>query len=258
MGKLYYRFKNDIILFVRREIFINPALWDRKKVGAAIEKTGARVFSLGDGFNGGLEEILTCSLLGPNELRETKNFSPWEQELLKLPREGYRIITICDFDGVFTDPLQGIFSGNERTISLRDFRILREILKASDASFLLTSRIDPDLIRERFPFLRWLINRFERSGIDNFPFFNQSAVTKLERRSKNKLAVVIGKSLKVSERTEQIRKIIEKFIDKSDLPFIIYIIGSSIFDRRAVLRLCQNNPQWAQRIVFFDTGHLVL
>lgn len=241
-----------------RSEFFNPASWDRTIIEKKIEKLGARVVPLGNGFSEQLERIFTNSLLGVGGglVVDHSVLSPWEQKLFQLPRDKYRVLVILDFDGVFVSPLNAAFSRRQRTAAIRPFM---RIIRGSDATFLLTSRIDPDLVREKFPFLRGLVSKFERRGIDCFPFFNQSAVTKLERWGKDKLAVEIGKSFRIKRRRMQMEEIITNLISSDSMtPFVIYIIGSSVFDRRAVLRLCQTYPDLAPMIVYFDTGHLLL
>ncbi len=252
--------------------WLNPALIERRIYARRIEELGGRVVFLGDGFNIRLGRIFNESLLGSEPDQST--LSSHEKDLRNLPRGEYIVITISDLDGVYTDPLGAIFSREKRNIPLGHFRILREIIKASDFAFLVTSRIDPDLFGKKFPIFQRLVAMFKRSGIYNFPFCNSSAVIKLRRLSRgkfsgNELVVQVGKPLNIERRVAQLEEIIRDCtggnrdsssndIDNINDKFVVYIIGSSHSDREAVLRLCQRNPQWAKRIVFFDTGHLLI
>jgi len=243
---------------------LNLGLLDRKLVGKKIEETGARFISLGDGFYSSLDEILRKTLLGIKLNRpdvEIDLLSAHEKAIIK---KEYSILTITDLDGILTNPLKAVFDADQRRISLAAFRFLRKICSASHSVWLLTSRVNPDKIRENFPFLREIINLFQKKAIDDFPFWDSSSTSKLEKfgnlfKGKNNgIAVLTEKSFSIEERKNQLQKLIEHFFKQNNTNIVIYIIGSNFFDRRAVLKLCQENNDLASKIVYIDTGHLIL
>lgn len=248
---------------MRIEAF-NPARLDIARVGRQIEETGARYVVLGNGFEHPLNLVFIQSLLGERlgmGIR-SEELSPTEHLLLKKGNN-FWIITLCDMDGVLVSPMQAVCGDrNERKIPLERFRWLRLLIKASDAVALLTSRVDPGPLREKYPPLKGIIDKFQNTVIDTFPFLDGASVTRLERWGRGKLVVEAGKSFVISARSKQLKRVIEESLKSlaqgAELPFIVYIIGSSIFDRRSVLRLCLANPQLAPRVVYFDTGHLIL
>lgn len=249
---------------MRTENF-NPGLLDRAFIGGKIAETGAKVIFLGDGIKRFLsfDEIFKQSLLGVRLGLSVNpdSLSDYERKIMEL---NYHILTISDWDGVFANPLLAVFNKNERKISLDAFRVLKKLSRASDDFYLLTSRFDAEEIREQIPFLRGLINFFQNGAIDFFPFLGGSSVTRLEKfgdRFKGKkgegVGVLSGKSLNVFERKEQLEKLIEDFLERNGQNSVAYIIGSSVFDRRAVLGLCQKDKNLAQKIIYIDMGHLI-
>ena len=236
--------------------FLNPTYFDKVLIGREIMKTGSRVVFLGNGFNTELEKIFYESLIGQSNYQ---SLSPYEQELSALRRDLYRVLTIFDLDGVLAQPLNALFFQNQRKIPLNTFRLLREIVGESNLTYILTSRINSDSIKKKYPWLIGVVGLFKREGIDNFPFVNQSAISNLEKWGKGKLKIVTGKSLNIDSRADQILRIINNYSNEQpNLPFITYIVGSSIYDRRAVLKVCKSDPELAKRIVYFDTGHFII
>jgi len=242
---------------------LNPGLLDRELIGRKIEKTGARFISLGNGFSHNLYDILTQTLLGRgiNHLRiETDCLSDHEKRIMNWGN----ILTITDLDGVFNSPLMSVFYKNQRRISLDVFRFFKIIVQSSDQIWLLTSRLDPDKIRKRLPFLKGLIDLFQRKVINDFPFLDDASISRIEKfaylfkQDKQGAAVLSEKSLDIQQRKEQFLRLIENFRQENAKDIVVYIIGSSLFDRRAVLRLCQENANLASKIVYIDTGHLIL
>jgi len=152
-----------------------------------------------------------------------------------------------------------VFYKKQRRILLEAFRFFKRIIQSSDEVWLLTSRFDPDKIRERFPFLRRVIDLFQRKVIDDFPFLDGASISRIERlaylfkQDKQGAAVLSEKSLNIKKRKEQLLRLIENFRQKNGEDIVVYIIGSSLFDRRAVLGLCQENANLASKIVYIDT-----
>jgi hypothetical protein len=242
----------------------NPVLWDRERIGKKIKETGARFIPLGDGIERTpFEEIMQKTLLGiGSSLLNEQQLSPHERELLQHGNP--HVLTILDFDGVFALPLKAIFNSEERKIPLLAFRFLKKAVKASYQVWIFTSRVDADMIRERCPFLRKLVDLFQKTLIDSFPFLDSSSITRLEKfgnsfKGENEgLAVLANKSFIEHQRVMWWETAIKKFFDQHPENSICYIIGSSLFDRRAVLKLCQSHHEFAPKIVYIDTGHLVI
>jgi hypothetical protein len=243
---------------------VNPALWDRERIGKAIKETGARFIHLGDGIERTpFEEIMQKTLLGiGSSLLNKQQLSSYERELLQHGNP--HVLTILDFDGVFVLPLKAIFNPEERKIPLLAFRFLKKVVKASDQVWIFTARLNPDMIIERYPFLRKLVDLFQKTVIDSFPFLDSSSITRLEKfgdrfKGENEgLAVLANKSFIEHRQVMWLETAIKKFFDQLPENSICYIIGSSLFDRRAVLKLCKSHPKFAPKIVYIDTGHLVI
>lgn len=177
-----------------------------------------------------------------------KQLSPYEKILASL--EKYSLITLLDLDGVLTHPVfqRGDFS----QVALN---ILHEINKASDATVILTSRINPERLKRLrgYPGLRFLIPSTSR-----FPFLDEDIISKIKNKveeGEKPLEIISGKSFSLSDRLRQFEEIINSHISSLSLPFIIYIFGSNFLDRRVVLRLCKKFPDLASRFVFIDTCH---
>lgn len=247
---------------MRREL-LNPAYRDFEKISLKIQETGARVVSLGNGFyKPPLDRVLNESLLGMRLGRKFDLTSLSQQEIIALRNEHPYILTITDLDGVLSQPLAGMILKRERKIPFNRLLFLKNLVRASNETWLLTSRFDSEVVREKFPFLRGIVNFFQKNRIDSFPFLSSSNISDLERVFKGKLAVQNHKSLDPEKRSEQLKNIIFSSLKRNvwpnNRPYVIYIIGSSVFDRRAVLNFCLLYPEIASHLVYFDTVHLFL
>ena len=245
----------------------NPALLNRRMIGEKIETTGARFIPIGNGIKTTpFEEIIQATLLGRrSSLLNTEKLSLYERQILQSGCP--HVLTILDLDGVLVaGPLEFILNPKRESISLSAFRFLKEVVKASDRAFIFTSRFNPDMIRERYPFLRKLLDFFNNNKvISSFPFLDSASITRLEKfgnsfKGKNGegLTVFVNKPLEKYRRTMLFESEIKDFFNKYPENSICYVIGSSVFDRRSILQLCQGNHELASRIVYIDTGHLLI
>lgn len=196
-----------------------------------------------------LSKLLRSSLLGERAgVKEIGPLSALEERLL-LNIERTKILTIMDFDGVVFSPWNFLLEtakGNfdfQRTakVGLANWRFLREIVRASDQTYILTSRRElPGKTIHGFPFIdNWMIKKME----DKIGTVDEPKILK----------VIPDKPL--FDKGERIGEMIEKAGFEPD---IIYVVISSRKDREAIKTFLTNNPKFAPRMVIFDTAHLVL
>lgn len=230
------------------KIRFNPGYYDALLIGRKIKETGARVVYLDNGSGKPhLEQIINQSILGKR--LDSTSLPSYERK--ELSNNVLQVITICDLDGVFSLPTKAL-NQNERRIPLHRLRILWEIAQKSNETWLITSRLNLDNLQS--PLVNKIIDYF-RMVISPFPFLSDSDVTRLEKFSGGKLAVLSNKKLSVKERAKQIQDIVNN--KKKSIAEII-IVGSSLFDRRAVEIFCRKNPDLAKFVIFFDTCHIVI
>jgi|GEM_PF-2895339 len=252
---------------------INPAELEARLVARKLAELGSCARLIGNGDSQPqLGLVFRRSLLGDRLGIDVDRevLTAHEKEL----RTGdFKALAIIDMDGVMGSPvhaagkflstpslwargLDGVKAAGR--IPREDWRWLQDVVRAADESVLWTSRFSPkEESLGKYPFLRWIVAMADRGeGVTYFPFLTPRAVARLrtlgETGGNCKLAVQPCKSFR-GGRAEAL----EKMCDRSSAG-IIYYIGSSHFDRRAVLDLVRKRPDLAPKIVFFDTCHLVL
>lgn len=227
-----------------------------------IEKVGGtyRIIGAG-GYNMFLNTAFRHSLLGlaasplPIDLQ---TLTPYEKVLYEnarseTPPTHPRIRCIIDIDGVLLDPLQDFANhimGHDEISYYAHVRSLRWFAKVAQASkdiVLWSSRIKiPDSFSAK------------SDSFSLCPFINTNSVRFLNRK-----ALGDGKVTSV-DSSIKLRRVLEK--DSTTMASlatdnqidIIYYFGSGIRDRRAMLDLMKKHPELRDRVIFFDTGNLII
>lgn len=243
------------------------SVWEAKRVSKKVVELGGRTCLIGNGDDFlNLDQVLSGSLLGkriPGCQVDLGVLSPYE---LSLQDKKHKILVVVDLDGVVVSPfhiareiltspeswLGGLEELKRRgRIKLENLRWLSKVVKAADMTVLWTSRLS---LEENSPFSRWITHLAEDT-IDYFPFFSPDTVRRVKQWGGGKLRAEPKKPL--GRRSQTLEKIVENTgsLNRWDM---VYYVGSSHFDRKAVLELLQRRSDLVQRIVFFDTCHLVL
>ena len=218
-----------------------------------------------------LNLILESSILGVRLGKEVNYslFKGAERSAIKKGINNAKVLTLVDVDGVlvsqihiagevlrtpefYKDPLMTV--REKGRISFSNLRWLANVVKASGETYLWSSRInlsDENLARN--PLLRYAYH-LAQDTIDYFPFMGQSTVTKLEKNiGQDKLVVVPGKNTQNSKEAV-IKTAIKRIND--DYWDLIYLIGSSYFDRRIAVHIAKNIIP-SNKLTLFDAGHLI-
>jgi hypothetical protein len=187
-----------------------------------------------------LNQVFQRGLLGtriPFVEVENHYLNPYEQSLLN--QNQFKILAVTDFDGVMTQPL--------KKIGFRNLRWLTRLTEAADLTVIWSCRfLLSDKLKQKMGILRNLLYPIE-NRICYFPFFDSTSITNLEKLGHDKL--IIGKNKHLLGMNDHLDEIVP--LDQFD---ITYYIGSNDRDRKAVQAFIKKKPDFAKRLVFFDTA----
>jgi len=210
---------------------LNPAVRDLNKLK---EETGneieIRQIGIG-GKNPNLEKVFSYSLLGDRlsgyEVDESK-LGPYERKLREKP--SLKIHTIIDFDGVLISPIH-----LQNKAGFKNMLWLARVAKSSDETTIWTNRFQP--AEGKF------------SKFDWFPF--------LGKEVSRRITSAMSSQGKVEIKKKKLYGNGDSLAGMSDNSDLIIFIGSSRIDREIVREYIKKGGD-LKKLIYFDTGHLIL
>ncbi len=187
------------------------------------------------GANPDLYKIFERSIMGNRLPDKTHASNPqylseYEKSLLV---GNAKVLVVMDFDGVMVSPVHVQKAGFERIF------LFTRLVKAADKLVLWTNRLMPDK------------GKLAQSG--TFPFLGANLAKRIEDLGRDQTG-----STNVEVRGGKSRggaKELGNIIHADDYD-MIYIIGSSGFDRKIVTKLAYTTPD-PRKVVYMDTCHFL-
>lgn len=197
-----------------------------------------------------LYDVFDRSLLGENPDQQRLS----EREQLLLKKENPHIVSVVDFDGVFCNPYKVAceYLGRHDAEARGNLNLpwLSRVARRSNPAIVWTNRILlTDALLEKNLLAR-LAHRPFAAPIDRFPFIDESSITRLEKLGRGNLAVIPQKWS--PDSLEIMRQLLPEDFD------MLYFVGSSGADCRALLQLVEAAKLDKASVVHFDTGHWLL
>jgi len=181
-----------------------------------------------------LEQVFEQSLLGDRlsgyKLDEDK-LSPYEKKL--RTKKDLKINTIVDFDGVLVSPIHF-----QRRVGIKNMLWLARVAKASDKTVIWTNRLQP-----------------EEGMLSNygwFPFLGKRVSRRITETLKTQ-----GDQRNVQVKKKKLDGNGESLVGLTEGSDLTIFIGSGNIDRKIVSEYISRGGD-PKKLIYFDTGHLIL